>query len=136
MVTARQIAIVGFTLLAASTPAHAHGTEYIIRPLVLIAVLCGGISGIATASLRRSEGLGLGIAFGILSAIALVFLVYSSLTEHFSVGLFLGGLLMAAIVVSFGGAIPLAIAFLVSYRLTAYIRKRVRDDAKRESTAP
>lgn len=136
MVTARHLAAVGFALLAASSPTYAHGTEYIIRPLVVVAVLCGSISGIVTAFLRRSEGAGLGVAFGVLVFIALTFLVYSSVNESLSLGLFFGSLLMLFVFVGFAGAIPLALVFLASYRLTAYIRKRMRDDAKCDGTAP
>jgi hypothetical protein len=135
--TARQIAlVVAFALVAAAGSAHAHGEDQIIRPLVVIAVLCGGVSGAVTALLRRSEGFGLGIAFGVLGFIALMYLIYSSFIEHVSLGLFFGGLLMTALFVAFAGAIPLAIVFLASYRLTAYIRKEVRDDAKGDSSAP
>lgn len=134
--TARQMSVVGLALIAASAPAHAHGAEYIVRPLVVIAALCGGVSGISSALLRRSEGFGLGIAFGVLLTIALLFLVYASANESLSLADFFGGLLMTFIFVGFAGAIPLAIVFLASYRLTAYVRKRAQGGARSDSTTP
>ena len=129
-VITRHMVLAALALIAAAGSAHAHGEDQIIRPIVVIAVACGGVSGVVTALLRRSEGFGLGIAFGVLGAVALIYLIYASLNEHLGPGLFLGGMLMAAVFIGFAGVIPLAIAFLASYRLTAYIRELVRDDAK------
>jgi len=130
------MALVALALIAAASSAHAHGEDQIIRPLVVIAVLCGGVSGVVSALLRRSEGFGLGIAFGVLGFIALIYLIYSSLNEHGSLGLFFGEWLMAALFIAFAGVIPLTIVFLASYRVTAYVREQVQDDAKGDSSAP
>jgi uncharacterized membrane protein len=135
-VTAKRVALLGLALMAATTSAHAHGESAIIGPLVAIAVLCGGISAVVSGSLGRSEGYGLGIAFGVLTLIVLALLAVFTFHESLGLSDFLGALLMAVIAVGFAGAIPLAVTYLALYKLTAYVRRRVRHDAKSGGAAP
>ena len=139
MIVTNRALLLGLLLFAVSTSAQAHGEGEIIRGVVVIAALCGGIGGIVTGAMGRSQGAGLLVSLGVLFSIAFLFGVYglaALIHGSLSVPLFLGMLFGAFVFVGFAGAIPLAIVFLVTYRLSAYIRSRSRDDPKSDATAP
>lgn len=107
--------VAALALLAAS-PAAAHGEGALIAPVAWGGLAIGAVAGVWCGYRGSHPGVGIGWGIGVLF-LALV-------TWAGVEGELLLGTLLLLIVVPFAGAIPLALAFLVTHAATAFLRQR------------
>lgn len=110
--------------LAIAPPAQAHGIEMIARPLVVAAAVFGFLGGLIAGGRRMSTGVGLGLSFAAFMSGALLVLLAQALQESLSIGDLALVALLALTLGSFAGAIPLALAFFVAFKISTFIRQR------------
>jgi len=116
-------------LLAAAPPAQAYEVGTVAGPLIIIAAAVGALGGVLAGARRLGPGAALGSSFAAFAAITLLLAIVQASQKSLSLGEFVQVALLGMTLISFAGAIPLALAFFVAFRITAFVHRR-RDNAK------
>jgi hypothetical protein len=96
----------------------------------MAAAMAGLIGGLIAGATDSHPGVGLGVTIGIVIALALGYVAWEAPAEFFA------GLLIALVLISFAGVIPLTIVFLVAFGVTTVARERLTKRMQSGDPAP
>jgi hypothetical protein len=110
------VALAAVFAALAATPVWAHGEGALIAPAAWGGLAIGGVAGAWAGYKDSHPGVALGWGIGLLFLTLVAWAGFE--------GELLLGALLYLLIVPFAGAIPLAIAFFVTYAATVFIKER------------
>ena len=109
-------------LLLSSFPAYAHGEGAVFQLVFWLALVVGVVAGVIGTLTRTDLGTGLGLTLGTFFVVGIAYALY--LEPSFA------ALLFVPVFIAFAGAIPLAIAYVVTAIASEWLRTRMHQNKR------